>query len=303
MGAVELARAEARLESGGKAGQNAIDILRNIDAMELAIEEAARAERFSVENIVRIHGRLMEGSSSRSLAGRIRTVQNWIGGNNYNPCGADFVPPPPEQIEELLADLCAAINDDLAAPLVQAALVHAQFETIHPFLDGNGRTGRALIHVVLQRRRVARAYVPPVSVVLAARKAAYIQGLTDYREGRVESWVVQFSAATSTAARMAQRYLEKVTGLQADWREPLNDSQSPPRADAAAWAIIDVLPAHPVITAPVASAAINRSKPQTYQGIEQLESAGVLKPLSEGRRNRSWEAVGLLELIAEMEAS
>ena len=102
---------------------------------------------------------------------------------------------------------------------------------------------------------------------------------------------------------MAQRYLEKVTGLQADWREQLNDSGSPPRADAAAWAIIDVLPAHPVITAPVASAAINRSKPQTYQGIEQLESAGVLKPLSEGRRNRSWEAVGLLELIAEMEAS
>jgi hypothetical protein len=100
---------------------------------------------------------------------------------------------------------------------------------------------------------------------------------------------------------MAQRYLAAVSTLQADWRERLGDSGSPPRADAAAWAIIDVLPAHPVITAPVASAAINRSKPQTYQAIEQLEAAGVLRPLSEGRRNRSWEALGLLELIAGME--
>jgi Fic family protein len=302
MGARELARAEARLESGGRAGQSAIDILGNIDAMELAIEEAARADRFSPEHIVRVHRRLLEGSSNRSLAGRIRTEQNWIGGNDYNPCGADFVPPPPEHVEGLLADLCEAIEDDTAAPLFQAALVHAQFETIHPFLDGNGRTGRALIHVVLHRRGVARTFVPPISVILAGGKARYIRGLTDYREGRVEAWIEQFSAAAATAARLAQRYLEDIRQLQARWRERLESSPSPPRADAAAWAVIDILPAHPIITAPVAAAATHRSKPQTYRAIEQLEAVGVLEPLSGGRRNRAWEAVGLLDRIAEMES-
>jgi hypothetical protein len=89
---------------------------------------------------------LSTGPGSRnSFAGRIRTVLTWIGGNDWNPCGADFVPPPPEEVHALLDDLCEAVNRDTLQPLVQAALVHAQFETIHPFDDGNGRTGRALI--------------------------------------------------------------------------------------------------------------------------------------------------------------
>jgi Fic family protein len=114
------------------------------------------------------------------LAGRIRTVQNWIGGNDYNPCGADFVPPP-EHVGDLLDDLCAAVNDDVLPSLIQAALVHAQFETIHPFEDGNGRAGRALIHVVLKRRGVATHYVPPISALFANSRQRYIDGLTAFR--------------------------------------------------------------------------------------------------------------------------
>jgi Fic family protein len=93
----------------------------------------------------------------------VRDQQNWVGGNDYNPCGADFVPPPPEDVAPLIADLCRAVNDDSFPPVVQAALVHAQFETIHPFADGNGRAGRALIHVVLKRRGLTTAYVPPIA--------------------------------------------------------------------------------------------------------------------------------------------
>ncbi len=167
VGVRELARAEARVEGGGRASQTAIDILANIDAMELAIREAASVKRFGVKQIVTIHHRLMQNAPNAKVAGRLRTQQNWIGGNDYNPCGADFVPPPPDEIDGLLADLCAAVNDDVFPPLVQAALVHAQFETIHPFDDGNGRTGRALIHVVLRRRGLAPAYVPPISVMFA----------------------------------------------------------------------------------------------------------------------------------------
>jgi Fic family protein len=86
----------------------------------------------------------MAGAPNGHVGGRIRTTENWIGGNDYNACGADFVPPPPNYVDGLLSDLCDAGNDE-SLPLVQAAVVHAQFETIHPFDDGNGRTGRALV--------------------------------------------------------------------------------------------------------------------------------------------------------------
>src|SRR5690606_1609012 len=99
-------------------------------------------------------------------------------GNDYNPCGAAFVPPPPEEVPDLLDDLCRAVDEHTLPPLVQAAVVHAQFETIHPFEDGNGRTGRALVQVVLRRRGLSPSFVPPISVVLARHREAYIEGLS-----------------------------------------------------------------------------------------------------------------------------
>lgn len=302
VGVRELARAEVRVESGGKASPTALEIMANIDAMELAIHEAASVKRFSVREILAIHRKLMEHAPNAHVGGKIRTVQNWIGGNDYNPCGADFVPPPPEYVDPLLADLCDAMNEDELPPLVQAALTHAQFETIHPFADGNGRTGRALIHVLLRRRGVAPEYVPPISVVLAAERDRYIQGLTDYREGRVDRWIERFAAAAATAAKLALAYLEAVQALSARWRSQLANSPNAPRADAAAWAVIDVLPAHPMITAPVAAAVTGRSRPQIYQAFEQLQAAGVLVPVPGRPRNRSWEAVGLLDLLAGLES-
>ena len=301
IGARELARAEARVESGQKASTLAIEILSNIDAMVLAVEEPSNAKRFGIGEIIAVHQRLMQRAENRAIAGKIRTRQNWIGGNDYNPCGADFVPPPPEHVTGLLDDLCEAINDDRLPPIVQAGLVHAQFETIHPFDDGNGRTGRALIHVVLRRRRVAPEYLPPVSVVLAAAKERYIEGLTAFRGDDVGAWVEQFAAAASRAAHLARGYVDEVEGLMEDWRSRLSAS-SAPRAGAAAWAIIDVLPAHPMITAPVAVAATGRAKAAVYQAIEQLRAARVLVPLSESRRNQAWEAAGLLDIVASLEA-
>lgn len=300
IGVRELARAESRAETGGKAGPAALEILSNIDAMELAIQEAAQTERFSLDQILAIHTRLMERASNSHIAGRIRTGQNWIGGNDYNPCSADFVPPPPEHVDDLLRDVCAAINDDGLSPLVTAALVHAQFATIHPFDDGNGRTGRALIHVVLRRRGTAPAYVPPISVVLAAQRGEYISGLTRYREGDLAAWLEHFAVATGRAAQLATAYVRAVEDLMTRWRERLA-AGSAPRADAAAWAVINVLPAHPVITAPVAAAATGRAKSAIHQAISELEEAGVLESLSATRRNRSWEAAGLLDLLAALE--
>lgn len=302
LGVRELARAEAKAESGIAPGPTAVEVLANIDAMVLAVDDAAQTERFGESEITAIHQRLMESAPHRHVAGRVRTQQNWIGGNDYNPCGADFVPPPPQEVSRLLADLCDAINDDTLPPLVQAALVHAQFETIHPFDDGNGRTGRALVHVVLRRRGIAPRFLPPVSVIFAAAKDRYIAGLTQFRGNGVSAWIEHFAAATVRAARLARVYVDAVRALQERWREQLRAGDRAPRADAAVWAIIDLLPAHPMISAPVATAVTHRAKGRIYEGVEQLVSAGVLLPLSPGRRNRWWEAAGLLDLIAQLEA-
>lgn len=305
LGVRELARADAKAESGTAPSATALEVLGNIDAMALAVESAAEPARFGDDQILSIHRRLLERTMNRRIAGRFRDSQNWIGGNDYTPCGADFVPPPPDNLPWLLADLCDAINDDRLPPLVQAALVHAQFETIHPFDDGNGRTGRALVHVVLKRRGIAREFVPPISVVFAGARTRYIEGLTRFRrdgDDGVSAWIEHFAIATLRAARLARSYITAVRALQEQWRARLRAQGAVPRADAAAWAIIDLLPAHPIIAAPVATAVMQRSKSRVYEAIELLTASGVLIPLSSGQRNRWWEAAGLLDLIGQLES-
>lgn len=305
LGVRELARAEAKAESGTAPGATALEVLGNIDAMVLAVESAAERTRFGEQEILAIHRRLLESTVHQRIAGQYRDSQNWIGGNDYTPCGADFVPPPPDLVAPLLVDLCDTINDEMLSPLVQAALIHAQFETIHPFDDGNGRTGRALVHVVLKRRGIARAFVPPISVVFAGARAKYIEALTCYRnagDAGVNAWIEHFATAMLRAARLARSYIADARDLQEQWRARLRAQGAVPRSDAAAWAIIDLLPAHPMISAPVATAMTQRSKSRVYEAIEQLVAAGVLVPLSSGQRNRWWEAAGLFDLIGQLES-
>ncbi len=295
-----LARAEVKQETGRSIGPQASEVLASIDAMEFAIERAADKRALDAADLCDIHRALLKDAAPK-IAGKIRTAQNWIGGNNYNPCGADFVPPPPELLDELLADLCNFCNDDALSPLVQAAIAHAQFETIHPFADGNGRTGRALVQVILRRTGLAPSYVPPISVMLARHKESYIRGLTLFCDGNLDGWLAIFADATASAAQLAQRYVRHVAELQESWRRKLRAIDSPPRSDAAAWAIIDVLPAHPVVTVQIAMAATNRTRPAIVNAVQQLTEAGVLAPLSESEKNRAWEAADLLELIAGLE--
>lgn len=300
----ELVRAEAGLETEERSEPATREARATMELMALAIDRTGKGGPWTVADIRSLHRRLRAGAiNARRVAGVVRTSQNWIGGNYWNPCGARFVPPPPEEVPRLLIDLCNAINDDRLPPLVQAALVHAQFEAIHPFSDGNGRTGRALIHAVLRRRGVATAHVPPISLVLAAARQRYLDGLTRFRADGVAEWIEQFAGAAARAARLASQYLDEVGRLADTWRRKLAASPDAPRLDATAWKIIDILPAHPIITAPVAAATTARSKPQVYQALGQLETAGVLQPLSASHRNRAWEAAGLLDLLDGLEAA
>ena len=295
-----LARAEARSDLGGTLRGELLEVLSNVDAMQLASSDATEAAALTRAHVLAAQRTLLgRAPNAERIAGVVRDRQNWIGGNDFNPCGADFVPPPPQYVDELLDDLVDFCNDDALLPLAQAAYAHAQFETIHPFVDGNGRTGRALVQVILRRRGLAPAYVPPISVVLAEDRDAYIAGLVAFREGRENDWLATFARAAVRAAELASAYLVRVQELQTLWRERLGALGL--RSDAAAWRVIDVLPGIPIISVPVAVQATGRSKAAVQQAVEQLVRAGVLEPLGSGKRNRQWEAIGLLALADDFE--
>ena len=182
VGPRRLLRAEAALAIDAPSSDVSSDeILGNIEAMRLALDSAREDEPVTVGTFVRIHSRLLENTRLRDYAGQIRTTQNWIGGSSFNPCSAAYIPPPPGRVNELLEDLAEFCNSDTLPAVAQAAIAHAQFETIHPFADGNGRTGRALIHLILCRRGLSRRVQPPVSLILATRATGYVDGLAGFR--------------------------------------------------------------------------------------------------------------------------
>ena len=304
-----LLDAEVVLARGGDAADRiAVEVLANVAAMDAAVDLGASRRTITFDDLLSVHHTLMERSITPDIGGVVRTTQNWIGGSSYNPCSAAFVPPPPEHVEPLLADLLGYVNGDDHPALIQAALAHAQFETIHPFADGNGRTGRALIHVVLRRRGLAPRFVPPVSLVLATWATDYIAGLTAFRHvGNSDAaersvgasdWLRTFAAAVSRSCADATTYAARIDSLDTRWREALGRV----RADSATARLLDVLPGVPVVTVESAARLIGRSEMRTGEAINRLEAAGVLRQRNIGRqRYRVFEATDVVDLFTGLE--
>ena len=304
-----LLDAEVVLAKGGDAADRiAAEVLANVAAMEAAVEIGSSTDPITRGDLLGVHRILMERSPTAEIGGVVRTVQNWIGGSSYNPCSAAFVPPPPEAIESLLDDLLDYVNGDDHPALVQAAVAHAQFETIHPFADGNGRTGRALIHMILRRRGLAPRFVPPISPVLATWAPDYIAGLTSYRhvgapnspersEG-AGTWLRTFATAAGRSCGDAEAYAAQIDALDAVWRERLGRV----RANSAVELLLDMLPGVPVITVESAARLIGRSEMRTGEAVNRLEAAGVLRQRNVGRqRYRVFEAADVVDLFTGLE--
>jgi Fic family protein len=196
-----------------------------------------------------------------------------------------------------LGDLCEFMDRDDIPPVAQAAIAHAQFETIHPFGDGNGRVGRCLIHVLFRQRGLAPRYVPPVSLVLGANKDAYVAGLEGFRADEEEEWIVQFARAVEVAAERAGEFSNRVIALQEKWREQLG----PVRRDAAVLPLIGLLPKYPVVTAAVAEQEIGRSRPATIAALARLEEIKALTRHRNQKLGDSWEAKQLFGLLHRFE--
>jgi Fic family protein len=286
--------AEAELE--GRDGQHrAQEIMGAIRGMELAMQIGADGGPLALHDIAAIHQALATAPPLDRIAGQFREEVSWIGGSA--PPTAEYVGPPYRYVKPLLGDLCEFMDREDVPPVAQAAIAHAQFETIHPFGDGNGRVGRCLIHVLFRRRRLAPRYVPPISLVLGANKDAYIAGLEEFRRGKVEQWIIQFAWAVELAAERAGEFSSKVAALQEEWRRKLGSV----RRDAAVLPLIEILPKHPVITAAVAEQEIDRSRPATIAALARLEEIKAVTRHRNQKLGDSWEAKGLFESLESFE--
>lgn len=203
--------------------------------------------------------------------------------------------------------MCAFCDSESLPAVAQAAIAYAQFETIHPFADGNGRTGRGLIQLVLRRRSLATRILPPISLVLATWAKDYVDGLTTTRyrgpaTGKVaragpNSWVGRFAGACQRAVRDATLFEERIQQIESEWRTRLGSA----RANSAADLLIKSIAGAPVLTVSGAAALIGRSYPQTNAAIGRLESAGILTQVTAGRRNRAFEAPEIVNAFTDLE--
>jgi Fic family protein len=230
------------------------------------------------------------------IAGVVREQQNWIGGRYQTPVGADFVPPPPDRVASLLEDLAEFINrDDLPATL-QAGVAHAQFETIHPFADGNGRIGRCLIHAIFRRRGLASHHVPPISLLMATDVDGYVKALTSYRDGYDDDWTAYFCQTTMAASAAAEDFGNRLAKLQVQWKE-----RAAVRGGSTADRVIDRLPAQPVVDVKRAAALAGTSEEAARQALNKLTERGVLEQVTKRNWGRVWEAKGLWNLLDRFE--
>ena len=228
-------------------------VARNVTLVRAAVEELSGARPVTADRLLALHRSLLPDSPEHH---GIRSTQNWVGGSSYHPLDADFVPPPPELVPDLVADLLTYLNGATHAPLIQAALVHAQFETIHPFADGNGRVGRALIHTVLTRRGLLAGMILPTSLVLSTLSGKYVEALSRFREagdpggpgaepnrpgaepnrpgavnpggpgeqggpGGRDAWISFFLEAVVLACDQAERISAELAGVREEWNESL----------------------------------------------------------------------------------
>lgn len=277
----------------------AAHVAANVRAMTAAVRAAGRADPFTTTDLLDVHRALLADDPHIGVwAGHLRGVQNWIGGSDHSPRDALFVPPPPGLVAPLVEDLIRFCNRTDLDPLAQAAVAHAQFETIHPFADGNGRTGRALVHVLLRRREVARGTVVPVSTVLLADINGYFSGLADYQTGRLDLWLTRFAAAASLAASAGQRLAAELAETRLAWHEA-----SRPRRGSAGAVIVERLLQQPVVDIEVLRQIVPYvADKNLYRAVDRLVEAEVLTELSGGGRNRVWAALDVLDLLERFES-
>ena len=289
-------------------GRNAQLVANNVIALRTATADPRAT--ITTDTVDALHRALLPDHTPPGMRG----VQNWLGGSNWSPLEAEYVPPPAEAVTPLMADLVEYSSGALHAALVQAGVVHAQFETIHPYTDGNGRVGRALIHTVLARRGLVRAATVPVSMVLLTRSDDYVRALTAYRYGpdddptaAVEQWLRLFLEAVQTATTIAEGFATQLAELREQWQSALITSRTARglraqlRQDSAAARLVASLAQTPVLTARSVQHSLGVSNPAARGALDELATAGILTPRRVARGTTGFLATDVFAVLTSTE--
>ncbi|MGW5377746.1 Fic family protein [Nocardia sp. NPDC003999] len=287
-------RAFGKAVAGGKASDEAKAQLAAVRTLA-ALVAAASEGPIRLESILEAHRLLMAPDYYTARdSGTLRTVQNWIGGSDYTPIDAMFVPPPPELVVELMDDLILFLDRSDLPILAQAAIAHAQFESIHPFTDGNGRIGRALISAALRRRGLTQRVTVPLASAMLANTERYFGQLNGYREGGVDQFVEYMAIATIHSCEAAHESARALAELPTRWR-----AIAKPRANSADEAVLAALLDTPILNADAAQAITGTTEASVYRALGRLTDVGILEVLSENKRHRIWAAS---DVLAELDA-
>ena len=257
-----------------------------------------------IGDILEMHETLFSGTRDRGMGGVLRDEPIWVGPPGCLVDDATFVAPPPDRVPELMADLVDYLNASTHHPVLKAAVAHAQFESIHPFEDGNGRAGRAIIHTVLNAAGAARGAVP-ISTTLSHDRQRYYDALnamhvecaredTLARTAAVRPWLTVLSGACQDAARHAAASSRRVEGIAARWH-----AAGRFRSGSAASRLLAELPSMPVLDTEMAARRLGITPKSARRAVAALESAGVVSGIG-GRRNRRYwvpDLVGLMQQV------
>ncbi|MEB0265074.1 Fic family protein [Cryobacterium sp. 10I5] len=288
-GAQEIALAEL----GVQTSENAQLIADNIRAMQAALTMSESIDGIA---ILEMHRALLEHSNP-GIVGHWRDQQVWIGVSSLRPHTAKFVPPHHDRVPDLMDDLVVFANRVDLPVLAQAAIAHAQFETIHPFPDGNGRVGRSLIQAMLRGGQLTRSVAVPVSAGLLQDTGRYFDALSAYRAGDVTPIIRSIAYASFAAVHNGRILVADLESVQAEWRGRIRARQ-----DSAAHRLVGILQRQPVIGAASAAAQLGVSTVNAQVAIDRLVGAGVLTQITDGRRNRIWLAKDVVRVLDEFAA-
>ncbi len=288
------ARAIAEAELGERATGNAAQIVRNVRTMEAAL---ALADRIDGESIIAMQSALL-GSFAPDLTGRWRDAQVWIGGDSLSPHLADFVPAHHNRVPAAMDDLVVFIGRGDIPVLAHVAIAHAQFETIHPFPDGNGRTGRAIVQAMLRQSRLTTNIAVPVSAGLLHDVKDYDNALTAYRRGELRPIITAFTRAAGYAVVNGRQLARDIGSIETEWENKMRGL----RSDAAARRVSTLAIAHPVLNSDIVARELGVAPPTAFRALDALVERGVLTAANSQRRNRIWLAEPVLHALDDFAA-
>ena len=287
----------ARATIGGEAGEAARRTVAARDALRRLTASTDGGAPLTEAAILSAHGGLLaDDRQEGSFAGRYREQQNWIGGSDFTPRNALHVPPPHELVGPLMTDLVAFGNRDDMGAIGQAAVLHAQFETIHPFTDGNGRVGRAVIAALLRRRGITQSITVPIAAAMLSDVDVYFGHLKAYREGDPDPIAAYVARSAVHAAEAAAESADRLAGLPARWHETAGA-----RRGSSSYRLIESLLQDPIVDIARARQATGSTPIRTYEALDRLTSSGILDEITGGTRNRVWVAADVMAELSDLE--